>query len=82
MPMLDLLVFQGRLTRIEFPWEFLVPSVSEVATAAEALDRVEMDLKVRQKLGERVWFGASLIVSDHGLGDETGTDTDFVVLTR
>ena len=57
-------------------------SVSEVATAAEALDRVEMDLKVRQKLGERVWFGASLIVSDHGLGDETGTDTDFVVLTR
>ncbi len=60
----------------------LPQSLSEGGTAAEALERVEMDVGVRRKLSERVWLGASLIVSDHGLGDETGTDTDFVVLTR
>jgi hypothetical protein len=26
--------------------------------------------------------GASLIISDQGLGSETGTETDFIVLTR
>jgi len=26
--------------------------------------------------------GASLIVSDQGLGDETGEGTDFIVVTR
>ena len=26
--------------------------------------------------------GSSLVVSDHGLGSETGTDTDFIVVTR
>ena len=26
--------------------------------------------------------GSSLIISDHGLGDETGEGTDFVVVTR
>ena len=26
--------------------------------------------------------GASLIISDQGLGPETGTGTDFIVLTR
>jgi hypothetical protein len=26
--------------------------------------------------------GSSLIISDHGISDETGIDTDFIVLTR
>ena len=26
--------------------------------------------------------GSSLIISDYGISDETGQDTDFIVLTR
>ena len=52
------------------------------ASAAEVLDRVEIPAEVMQKVQERLWLGASLIVSDHGLGSETGKGTDFVVLTR
>ena len=52
------------------------------ASAAEVLDRVEIPAEIMQKVQERLWLGASLIVSDHGLGTETGKGTDFVVLTR
>ena len=31
---------------------------------------------------QRMVPGSSLIVSDHGLGDETGEGTDFIVVTR
>jgi len=42
------------------------------ATAAEALARISALMSK----------GASLIISDQGLGHETGTETDFIVLTR
>ena len=33
-------------------------------------------------IAERLWTGASLIISDQGISNETGTYTDFIVLTR
>ncbi|MGE0626331.1 MAG: L,D-transpeptidase family protein [Hyphomicrobiaceae bacterium] len=50
--------------------------------AREALDRIELAPGVRSKLAERLWVGASIIVTDHGISNETGEYTDFIVLTR
>lgn len=52
------------------------------STAAEALDRIELPAEMRARIEEMMSAGASFIVSDRGLGDETGEGTDFVVLTR
>ena len=57
------------------------PEVSP-ETAASALDRFELTGEARGFIAERLWVGASLIVSDEGLSNETGTYTDFIVLTR
>ena len=51
-------------------------------TAASALDRFELPGEARGFIAERLWVGASLIVSDEGISNETGTYTDFIVLTR
>ncbi len=51
-------------------------------TAAEALDRVEIPEAARERISALMSTGASLIISDQGLGNETGTETDFIVLTR
>ena len=62
-----------------------VPSAdasATTATAAEAFESVELAPELRQRLDERIWLGGSIIVSDFGLGDETGEGTDFVVLTK
>ena len=58
------------------------PSSAQPATAANALARVKFADDVLQKISEKVWTGASLIISDYGLSEETGKGTDFVVLTR
>jgi hypothetical protein len=51
--------------------------------AADALDRIDMPAEVGDKISELVWTGASLIVSDQPLSDETGDfGTDIVVKTR
>jgi hypothetical protein len=52
------------------------------STAAEALDRIDVPAELRARLEQMMSAGASVIVSDRGLGDETGEGTDFVVLTR
>jgi hypothetical protein len=57
------------------------PPAMAASTAAEALDRITLPDEVRELMSERLWPGASLIVSDFGLG-ETGQYTDFVILTR
>ena len=61
-----------------------VAARSEVSpeTAASALDRFELPGEARRFIAERLWVGASLIVSDEGISNETGTYTDFIVLTR
>ena len=50
--------------------------------AQEALDRIEIPPAIREEIANRLWAGASLIVSDHGLNHEVGRGTDFVVLTK
>jgi hypothetical protein len=50
-------------------------------TAVAALARFELAEETKRFIADRLWAGASLIVSDHG-GSETGTYTDFIVLAR
>jgi lipoprotein-anchoring transpeptidase ErfK/SrfK len=52
------------------------------ATADEALDRVELPAEVLERLAEMLSPGASLIISDKGLGPQTGKGTNFIVLSR
>jgi hypothetical protein len=59
-----------------------VPDGGSSQTAAEALDRIEMSADSSREIANRLWAGASLIISDQGIGSETGLGTDFVVLTR
>jgi hypothetical protein len=58
-----------------------VPPVA-TATAAEALDRVELPAEAVDRLAEMLGPGASLIISDKGLGYQTGKGTGFIVLSR
>ena len=52
------------------------------SNASEALDRVTIPPEALQRISELMSPGASLIISDKGLGGETGKGTDFIVLTR
>ncbi|MDX2156652.1 MAG: L,D-transpeptidase family protein [Hyphomicrobiaceae bacterium] len=54
---------------------------AEASSAAEALGRITLPREITDLMAERLWPGASLIVSDYGLG-ETGQETDFVIVTR
>jgi hypothetical protein len=58
--------------------EWTVPS----STAAEALDRITIPTEALERISQLMSAGASLIISDKGLGPETGKGTDFIVLTR
>jgi lipoprotein-anchoring transpeptidase ErfK/SrfK len=71
----------------ELHWTVLsVPSTltgsMNSSRALEALDRISLADDVRARIVALAGPGASLIVSDHGLGSETGRGTDFIVLTR
>jgi lipoprotein-anchoring transpeptidase ErfK/SrfK len=56
--------------------------VGKPSTAAEALERVTIPQDAIDRISELMSAGASLIISDQGLGPETGTGTDFIVLTH
>ena len=51
-------------------------------TPAEALDRIGMPQAAIDYISELIVPGSSLIVSDHGLGEETGDGTNFIVVAR
>jgi hypothetical protein len=51
-------------------------------TAASVLKRFELPAATRRFIEERLWTGASLIVSDNAMSGETGLYTDFIVLTH
>jgi lipoprotein-anchoring transpeptidase ErfK/SrfK len=51
-------------------------------TAAEALARIDIPQAAIDAISQRIVPGSSLIVSDHGLGDETGDGTNFIVVTQ
>jgi len=52
------------------------------STAAEALDRINLPPEAAERISELLTPGSSLVVSDHGLGRETGRYTEFIVLTQ
>jgi lipoprotein-anchoring transpeptidase ErfK/SrfK len=62
--------------------------VAEVAapvppsSPAEALDRLNIPAETMTRIASALAPGASLVVSDQGLGDETGRGTDFIVPLR
>jgi hypothetical protein len=49
---------------------------------AQVLARIEIPSEVSEAIAQMIVPGSSLIISDQGLGDETGEGTDFVVVTR
>ena len=55
----------------------------DAASASEALDRIEIPQDVRDRIGELLWIGGSLIVSDQPPSSETGNvGTDLTVKLR
>ena len=52
------------------------------STASEALARLAIPADAINRVSELMSAGASLIISDQGLGPETGKGTDFIVLAR
>jgi lipoprotein-anchoring transpeptidase ErfK/SrfK len=52
------------------------------ASAAQALDRIQMPKEAVDRIGEILIPGSSLVISDEGLGRETGRYTEFIVLSR
>ena len=52
------------------------------STAAQALDRIQMPPEAVERIAELLSPGSSLVISDEGLGRETGRMTEFIVLTR
>jgi hypothetical protein len=51
-------------------------------TAGAALKRIEIPQDTVERITQLLTPGSSLIISDYGISDETGQDTDFIVLTR
>jgi hypothetical protein len=72
----------GRVVRREQIVEKQVGSLPAPQTPAEALARLEIPQNIVDRISEMMVPGSSLIVSDQGLGDETGEGTDFIVVSR
>jgi hypothetical protein len=60
----------------------LASDLANAPTAAVALERFEMPKEALDRISELLKPGSSLIVSDNGLSEETGLETDFVVATQ
>jgi lipoprotein-anchoring transpeptidase ErfK/SrfK len=50
--------------------------------AGEALERIHVPPEAIERISELLIPGSSLVISDEGLGRETGRMTEFIVLTR
>lgn len=66
-----------RVETIEKPADLSPP-----ATPAEALARITVPQAAIDSISQLIVPGSTLIISDHGLGDETGEGTNFIVVTR
>jgi len=49
---------------------------------AQVFARIEIPPEVSEAIAQMIIPGSSLIISDQGLGDETGEGTDFIVVAR
>jgi hypothetical protein len=69
----------GRVIRRE---QIVEKPSGPLPTPAEALARLEIPQDVVDRISAMMLPGSSLIVSDQGLGEETGEGTDFIVVSR
>jgi L,D-transpeptidase catalytic domain len=58
------------------------PDLSPPQTPAQALARITIPQAAIDYISQLIVPGSTLTVSDHGLGDETGEGTNFVVVLR
>lgn len=56
--------------------------LAHAPAARDALERFTIPVEARQRIAALLAPGSSLIVSDNALSDETGLETDFIVLTH
>jgi hypothetical protein len=71
----------GRLRRREIEEE-RTGDAAPPQSPAQVLARIEIAPEVGEAIAQMIGPGSALIVSDQGLGDETGEGTDFDVVTR
>jgi hypothetical protein len=71
----------GRVRRREIEEERATDTPAP-QTPAQVLARIEIPPEVSEAIAQMIMPGSALIVSDQGLGDETGEGTDFDVVTR
>ncbi len=57
-----------------------IVATSSLAKANDALDRIEIPGEAIEHMSQLLTPGSSLIISDSGISDETGADTDFIVV--
>jgi lipoprotein-anchoring transpeptidase ErfK/SrfK len=71
----------GRKIHVAAP---VAPPSPPMASASEALERVQITPEVRDRVAAMMTPGSSLVISDKGLGGETSprAGTDFIVLTH
>src|SRR5215472_1013677 len=72
---------RGSRRRSKVPTKLVVHG-KPPSSAAQALDRIHLPEEAVDRIGELLVQGSSLVVSDEGLGRETGRGTEFIVLTR
>jgi hypothetical protein len=68
--------------RREEPVQRPIGELPPPQTPAEALARIDIPQDVIDRISAMIVPGSSLVVSDQGLGEETGEGTDFIVVTR
>ena len=71
----------GRVRRREIE-EDRAGDTASPQTPSQVLARIEIPPEVSDAIAQMIVPGSALIVSDQGLGDETGEGTDFDVVTR
>jgi lipoprotein-anchoring transpeptidase ErfK/SrfK len=72
----------GRIRRDGDVYPVIAADSNTPSTASQALDRIHIPAEALDRIGDIVIPGSSLIISDQGLGEETGRGTDFIVVTR
>jgi L,D-transpeptidase-like protein len=58
------------------------PESREAQSPLAALDRIEMPKEAVERIANILSVGSSLTVSDYGISEETGRETDFIILTK
>jgi hypothetical protein len=72
----------GRAERRDAEREKSADDLPPPQTPQQALARIAIPQDAIDRISQLIVPGSSLIVSDQGLGDETGEGTDFIVVTR